>query len=149
MTVLDIGWRGNLVESLIIMPRSKSNLTKPALNLCLRDFQKLSLALSVIAEHAPDRMTLPQVLFFIEAARADLAGKQPTFSTIKNCLCGSFNKSLHTTYRILLEPSRAFPQGLGWLVAEQNPEDLREKHLRLTESGRSMLLSVADTFNTD
>lgn len=60
-------------------------------------------------------MSLSQAIFFVLTANADLAGRQPTFSEIKADVGDTVNKSLHTTYRVLLEPNRNYPNGLGWL----------------------------------
>jgi DNA-binding MarR family transcriptional regulator len=96
----------------------------------------------ILAEMAPERMTLSQAIFFLMTAIADLSGKQPTFSDIKEAVGTTINRSLHTTYRILLAKSRVYPNGLGWLRQELNPNDNREKFLRLTPKGRTVMLGV-------
>ncbi len=97
----------------------------------------------MLAKMAPERMTLSQAIFFVLAGSADLAGKQPTYTDIKEEVGDQLNRSLHTTYRILLEPSRAFPKGLGWLTSELNPKDNRVKFLRLTPKGRGVMAELA------
>lgn len=108
------------------------------------DFADFSAAMIVLAEMAPERMTLSQAIFFVLTATADLAGKDPTYSDVKDAVGDKINRSLHTTYRILLEPSRAYPNGLGWLKQEANPDDNRVKFLRLTREGRRVMAEVLE-----
>lgn len=110
-----------------------------------RDFQRFGETMLVLAELAPERMTLSQTIFFVLAGTAELSGKQPTFTDIKEAVGEQLNRSLHSTYRVLMEPSRAFPKGLGWLTTELNPNDNREKFIRLTAKGRSVLRAVQMT----
>lgn len=102
----------------------------------------LGAAMMAMAEMAPERMSVSQVIFFITAATADLAGKRPTFSEMRNSLGEDINRTLHATYRVLLEPSRAYPKGLGWLTRERNPADNREWFLKLTPKGRLVIKEV-------
>lgn len=109
----------------------------------LRDF---SASMIVLAELAPERMTMAQGIFFLLAATADLKGNPATFSAIRETVGPVINRSLHTTYKVLLQgPSRKDnpkQKGLDWLYRETNPEDEREKFLRLTERGRVVIISV-------
>lgn len=109
----------------------------------LADF---SSALIVLAELAPDRMTMSQGVFFLLAAASDLAGKPATFTSIKEAAGPQINRSLHTTYKVLLDGSRrpenSRQQGLNWLRREENPADNREKLLRLTSKGRDVIREV-------
>lgn len=123
------------------MTTTKQRRSEP-LKLHTRDFANFSAAMIVLAEMAPERMTLSQGIFFVLTATADLAGKDPTFSDIKEAVGETVNRSLHTTYRILLEPSRVYPNALGWLRQEENPMDARQKFLRLTPKGRAVMVGV-------
>ena len=96
----------------------------------------------VLAEMAPERMTLSQAIFFITAGAADIAGKRPTYSDVRAALGDDINRTLHTTYRIVLEPSRVYPKGLGWMTREINPADNREKFLKLTRQGDEVMRAV-------
>jgi hypothetical protein len=107
------------------------------------DLRSFSQAMTILADLAPERMTLSQAIFFVLAGTADLAGQDPTYSEIKLAVGDKINRSLNTTYRILLGPSRLYPNGLGWLRQEINPQDNREKFLRLTDEGRRVLDQVA------
>lgn len=106
----------------------------------LRDFSTATL---VLAELAPERMSLSQAVFFLFAGLADLAGRPATFTDLKEAVGSSINKSLHTTYKVLLDESRrrgtSRDPGLGWLTREVDREDNRKKYLRLTNRGRQVL----------
>jgi hypothetical protein len=105
----------------------------------LADF---SAALIVLAEEAPDRMTMAQGVFFLLAASADLTGKPTTFTEIREAAGETINRSLHSTYRVLLKPSRTHPKALGWLERHENPQDNRQKFLKLTPKGRKIVREV-------
>lgn len=103
------------------------------------DLANSSAAMMVIAEMAPDRMTLSQAIFFVTAAAAIIAGKQPTYSDIQEAIGDEVNRSLHTTYRVFLEPSRVYPRALNWISRETNPADNRQKIFSLTPRGRAVV----------
>ena len=118
-----------------------------ALKTSVGDFHALAKAMTAIAELTPDRMTLSQAIFFVQAAADELKGEQPTYSSVREKLGDTINRSLHTTYRVLLGKSRLYPKGLGWLKAEVNPDDNREKFLLLTPKGREVLAAVRAHLN--
>ncbi len=97
----------------------------------------------VVAESMPKRMTASQVIFFVAAASADLKGHAPTYSQIKDYIGEGVARSLHSTYRVLLEKCPAYPNGLGLLCQERNPADHREYFLRLTPKGRKLMERLA------
>lgn len=103
---------------------------------------ELSKAMVVLAEEAPDRMTLSQGMFFLLAASADLEGKPTTYTEIKEEFGEAVNRSLHGTYRVLLKPSRPYPNALGWLDRVEDPTDNRRKLLTLTAKGRMIIQSL-------
>lgn len=110
----------------------------------LEDFSK---ALMILAELMPDRATTSQACFFLMAARADLAGRPATFTEIKEKAGETIGKSMHTTYKVFLKGSRrtkgAERAGLEWLTAIENPDDNRQKFLKLTPSGRRVISELA------
>jgi hypothetical protein len=110
----------------------------------VRDFADFSAGMMVLAEMAPERLTMSQAIFFLLTGAADIAGKDPTYTDIKEAVGDKINKSLNTTYRIFLEPSRLYPNGLGWLKQEPNPDDNRVKFLRLTKNGRAVMAEVLE-----
>ena len=121
-------------------------MNKPAkidpLKTSVGDFQALAKAMTTIAELAPERMTLSQAIFFVQAAADELKGEQPTYSSVREKIGDNINRSLHTTYRVLLGKSRLYPKGLSWLKAEVNPDDNREKFLQVTPKGREVLSAL-------
>jgi hypothetical protein len=112
------------------------------LKAAIPDLEALSRAMMCIAEMAPERMTLSQAIFFVQAAAADLRGEKPTFTEVRDSLGEEIRRTLHTTYRVILEKSRVYPKGLGWMKQELNPRDNREKFLKITPRGREVLSAV-------
>ena len=109
----------------------------------LRDF---SVATVRAAELAPDRLTLGQLVFFLYAGMADLAGRPATFSEVRDAAGSRINKSMHSTYKVLLDGSRRSDRkdtpGVGWLYTETDTTDNRRKLLRLTPKGVSILEAI-------
>lgn len=115
----------------------------------LRDFTS---AMTILAAQMPDRTTTSQAVFFLMAAAADLAGRPATFTSIKEDSDGTIGKSLHTTYRIFLDGAnrRDSPDrtGLNWLEVIADPNNLREKPLRLTAKGRAVIAKLVSALHT-
>lgn len=127
-----------------------TNSTKPdPLFKSVRDLGDFSAGLMVLAEMAPERLTASQLIFFLLTATADIAGRDPTYSDIREAVGDKINKSLHSTYKIFLEPSRVYPNGLGWLTAEVNPMDNRQKFLRVTKKGRAVIREVLEALKAE
>lgn len=99
----------------------------------------LSATLLYLADVGSDRLSMTQAAFFMLAATADAAGRPATRSQLIATYPDSFRGSARNSYRQLLEPSRMYPKALGWLRPEENPNDLREQFLRLTDEGRSVI----------
>lgn len=115
------------------------------LSMPVADLEVLGRILLTLTDVTSDRLSVGQVSFFFAAARADARGRPATLSEILNANGHDFGKSIHNTYRQLLLPSQRRPNALGWLVAEENPLDRREKFLRLTPLGRDVVESVLNT----
>ena len=98
-----------------------------------------STGMLVLTEDSPDRMTMGQMFFFIIAAMRDMQGDPTTYTEIKEGFDDVVNKSLHSTYRQLLKPSRTFPKAIGWLDRWEDPVDNRRKLLTLTPKGRRVI----------
>lgn len=113
----------------------------------IADLHAFSAGMIMLAEISPERMTLSQCAFFLTAAFADKAGRAVTFTDIKDALGDSINKSLHTTYKVLLTEGRnrdgKREPGLGWLSREVDPTDNRRKYLKLTQRGHRVLNELA------
>lgn len=108
------------------------------------DYARFSAAMIVCAEMAPHRMTISQVIFFVTAGAAVVMGKRPTYTDIKEAIGDEVGRSLNTTYRVLLERSRVYPNALEWLRRETNPADNREQIFDLTPKGRKVLREIAE-----
>jgi hypothetical protein len=86
------------------------------------------------------RLTTSQAAFFLLAAAAHLRGHPATLARLGEAVSEpGFRPSVKNTYRQLLEPSHAFPNGLSWLKSETSPTNLREKVLTLTPTGRNVI----------
>lgn len=127
--------------------RNMANKRPDPLNLHIKDFASFSAAMMVLGEMAPLRMTLSQAIFFVTAATAILAGKQPTYTDIQEAIGDTVNRNLSTTYRILLEPSRVYPQALRWMSRETNPADNRERFFNLTPRGREVMEQILEALH--
>jgi hypothetical protein len=115
----------------------------------LHALRSVSAALKVFAENGYDRMTLPQALFFCAVVEAHLLGQRVTFSEIKDQLGEAINKSLHSTYKTMLVPrGRSNDNGMGWIDAQPNPDDLRERFLILTDKGRALALDIISAYTS-
>ena len=95
--------------------------------------------LLAIAERGSDRLTLSQAAFFLFAAKSDVAGRPATRSQLLTASGAEFRPSIRNSYRQLLSASRVYPKALGWLQTKQNPKDLREQILCLTETGLQVI----------
>lgn len=116
--------------------------------LALPDLKNFNEVLIRLASLTPERLSLGQAVFFIEAARADLAGRPATFTEVRDRTGPVISRSLHTTYKVFLgaddrEPKRQ--AALGWLAREIDPDDNRRKYLRLTARGRWMIEELMHT----
>ena len=115
------------------------------------DLRAAADCLIYLAGAASDRLTLTQGAFFMLAAAADAAGAPATRSSLIAAYEEQFRGSVRNSYRQLLERSRAYPKGLGWLAVEANPNDAREQFLRLTKKGKQVaervLLALAPPFS--
>lgn len=92
-----------------------------------------------LADVGSDRLSLTQAAFFLLAATADASGRPATRSELIATYSETFRGSIRNSYRQLLEPTRTYPMGLGWLTTESNPNDAREQFLRLTSEGKSVI----------
>lgn len=134
------------------MPRQNTR-TSAQLTRHVGELTDFSTALIALAELVPERTTLGQITFFLLAGIADIKGSAATFTEIKEAVGPAVNRSLHTTYRLFLDrPSRRSDtgksrDGLGWLYREENPDDNRQKFLKLTDAGRLVLAEVVEAMN--
>lgn len=128
------------------------NITSVERHKFAADLTDFSTALIVLAELAPERLSLPQASFFLTAAVADLRGNPATYAKIRDAIGPTINRSIANTYRIFLDrPSRsrgaAKREGLHWLTRETNPADNREKFLRLTPAGKRVVKELGEALS--
>lgn len=97
-----------------------------------------SKALSYLTTTGVERLTVVQALFFVIAAKAEAKGCYVTLGDIIEEHGDELNRSIVNTYKVLLERSRQYPDGLGWLVRQPDPNDERRNFLRLTPKGRKV-----------
>lgn len=83
------------------------------------------------------------MLFFLSVAARDVVGHTTRYTDIRHSLGDDIGRSLHTTYKILLEPnpSNRF-RGLGWVYSVENPHDRKEKFLYLTQEGWDVIAEM-------
>ena len=103
-----------------------------------------SIAMLGLAAQSPERLNLNQLAFFAMAASADLAGRPATLGELLEAAGSRLGLGVRTSYRILTKPSRRYPDALGWLVQEQNPDDERSSFLRLSDKGRAVFFGALD-----
>ena len=104
-------------------------------------------ALSHLSTTGIERLTVVQALFFTLIAKAEARGHQLTLADIFNAHGDDLNKSVKNTDKVLLEKSRQYPDGLGWLTRIPNPDDELENFLRLTPFGCRVVEKQLDELN--
>lgn len=117
----------------------KSYTINSALWTRVNELKAFSASLLYLSEVASDRLSLTQAAFFWLAATSDAAGKPVTRSMLLQTYEKEFQGSVRNSYRQLLKPDRKYPRALGWLAAEEDPNDLRMQFLRLTDEGRAVI----------
>ncbi len=109
----------------------------------------LSTALRVASLAGCDRLTVPQLLFFLTVAEADMANKATTLTDIQEGLGDAIGRSLHSTYKTLMAPrGRTNANGIGWIKSDVNPDDLRQRFLSLTPLGKKVVTAMAEALTT-
>ncbi len=101
-------------------------------------------ALASIETKLPDRVTLRQMVFFSAMARSILRGHTVTQQSIFDEFRANLGRSLTKSGALFFEPTRTYPEALGWLRLVENPDDRREKFVELTERGRAALAVIID-----
>jgi hypothetical protein len=106
----------------------------------VKPLASLSAVLLYLAEAGHDRLTINQAAFFLLVAAADARGRPLTLTEIMEKTDGILGRSIVNSYKTLLEPHgrQAKDFALGWLTREPDPDDERQKFLRLTEKGKSV-----------
>ncbi len=102
-------------------------------------FQK---ALFAYNELVPARMTGLQMQTFLMIAVAHARERDLTMTDLREESGELIGMHMNRSYQFFLPPSARNPEGLGWVMTEEDPLDGRRKYLRLTEKGEE----IADLF---
>jgi hypothetical protein len=122
----------------------------------MRDLEMLFGTLGMIARELPERCSVRQLLFFLVAAHMDLSHRTSTLSEIVEFMGDGPNfdekgrakpllgRGIEATYTLFLPPTKRDPNTLGWLTATENPDNRRQKLLRLTDKGREVVAEIVN-----
>jgi len=111
-------------------------------------YAAFSEALRALAEEAPPRTSLRQMLAFAMMVEREAMGHETIVSELRE-LAGSdkegqpiLGQAIGRSYLLLTAPSDQAPDGLGWIELEPDPSDARRKVIRLTPKGEAMARRV-------
>lgn len=110
-----------------------------------RDLEILGSALRVMATEMPARVTLRQCLFLMTVAYAHVTNRSVTVRSIRTFLGDNLGKSIEKSFHLFLEPTDRDPDRLGWITQVQDPNDLRNKELKLTKAGMDFLVPIIES----
>ncbi|WP_146111992.1 hypothetical protein [Brevundimonas vesicularis] len=97
-----------------------------------------------LAKAMPTRVSIRQAYAFLHIAERTAGGHDIIVSDLKalgDDAWGAplFDASIGRSYQLFMdEPSRDYPEPLGWLRLETDPADKRRKLLRMTAAGEAM-----------
>lgn len=131
----------DLAESRV--PTSKSSPAR--LTAFAGDFEHLAAALFALAERAPARLTLRQSLAFSIICYSNAMGRVITMKDLRELTDGVIGQSIEKSIQQFFTPSRDYPDGLGWLEQEADPDDRRKKYLRLTPQGSDCAKAIIES----
>jgi len=102
------------------------------------ELEALASSLAALSAQVPARFSTRQALAFVLCAQADVMGRPLTLSALREQTDGVIGQSIEKTIQVFFRPSRSYPDALGWLDQELDPNDRRFKYLRLTPAGLAM-----------
>lgn len=105
--------------------------------------------LEQLAKALPSRVSVRQAFAFLIMAERIAGGHDIIVSDLRE-LGGTdaygnpvFDASIGRSYQLLMdEPSKDYPEPMGWLRLEPDPNDKRRKLLRMTAKGEAMAKSL-------
>lgn len=112
----------------------------------VNDLEHLAAGLFAIAERTTERLTIRQMLAFSIVAYTHARGGDITMSEIRAMTDGTVGQALERTFGVFLEPTRHYPDALGWVYQDPDPADRRKKYLRLTAEGERAAASIIADF---
>lgn len=130
-------------RSKIYQDKPKTISTPPAPALCTEGDELVS-ALMLFAYEVPSRVTIRQLLVFIEIARENRKGNNITVAEIRAKAGSDCNgdellgQSIGRSYQVFCEPTKREPENLGWVETRSNEDDRRQKFLYLTPKGKEI-----------
>lgn len=107
-----------------------------------RDIGALLRVMAVLADETPVRLSSAQIAFFLAAANAQALGDPATSGEIGDMLGKKVAQTVRSTYLRLCEPTEGFPDAVGWLVRDVDPNDGRRRLLTLSEKGIDVINSI-------
>ena len=110
------------------------------------DFERLSAVLTVLAELAHERMTVRQALFFTSAAYLDAMGQTSSVPIIREAY-PVLKRAGEKIKETLLDPTPRYPDALGWLEQETDPDDRRMRYLKVSAEGRAVGHALLDALH--
>ncbi len=111
-----------------------------------QDLESLGRALAVIAAGGHDRVTVKQSLFFMSVAYAHAMNHSVTLTDILSAYegTGALGGAVRKSYNVFFEKNARFPDALGWIKQEEDPDDRRFKFLKLTERGEEVAADIVE-----
>lgn len=110
------------------------------------DFERLSAMLTVLAELAHERMTVRQALFFCSAAYLESMGQTSSVPIIRDAY-PVLKRAGEKIKETLLDSTDRYPDALGWLEQETDPNDRRMRYLKLSDEGREVGMALVEALN--
>ena len=110
------------------------------------DFERLASVLTVLAELAHERMTVRQALFFTSAAYLEAMGQTSSVPIIRDAV-PVLKRAGEKIKETLLASTDRYPDALGWLEQETDPNDRRMRYLKLSGEGREIALALTDALH--
>lgn len=134
--------------SVTVRPNAQRTRMMEKLNVtALKRLEDLS---SALLESVDPRFSVPQLLFFLKAARLEAQNQNPTLTTVSKSFGDEYSRGLHSSYRVLLEADhKRHSNGLGFLETRSNPDDIRQKVFALTPQGRAALVAMLEKLEID
>lgn len=105
--------------------------------------------LDELARALPSRVSVRQAYAFLLIGQRLAAGKDTVISDLRESgIMDSqgkpvFDASIGRSYQLFMdEPSKDYPEPLGWITLKADPEDRRRKLVQLTDKGRAFLKRI-------
>ncbi|SKB50127.1 hypothetical protein SAMN06295937_1007102 [Sphingopyxis flava] len=111
----------------------------------VKPLASLSAGMLYLAQAGHEKLTINQAVFFLLVAAADARGSPLTLQEILENSDGALSPGIKNSYKALLEVNTRTSNeryALGWITREVDPNDERQKYLRLTKKGREVAMAV-------